>query len=102
MHSGQVSIQFGDFGDGTALEPPGRYHDVTATSADEKKEPAPNAFKITVLHELGHSVDTRWGLVDKVAYGKGGGDWRVHSPNNLAGQALDELGSSRASSARTC
>ncbi len=91
-YDGKVSIQFGDFGDGQKAEPPGRYVDVTATTAEEKQEPPPNAFKITVLHELGHSVDTRWGLVDKFAYGKGGGQWEVYTPDKLARAAIQQVG----------
>jgi hypothetical protein len=92
-YDGKVSIQFGDFENGEKLEPPGRYTDVTAATAEEKKESPPNAFKITVLHELGHSVDTRWGLVDKFAYNKGGGLWKVYTPASLAKDAVQQAGS---------
>ena len=76
------SIEFGEFPDG---DDPWSYQDVTAKAGDKPKE-KPNAFKITVLHELGHSVDKRWNIMDTYGDQKGCGGWQSHGSKSLAAQ----------------
>ena len=45
-----------------------------------------NSFSITVLHELGHSVDTRWGIMQKYKSQKGAGSWSTIKVGTLATQ----------------
>ena len=54
------------------------------TNPNTGKAEKPNGFSISVLHELGHSVDKRWGIMEKYEGEKGCGGWNWHNAKGLA------------------
>jgi hypothetical protein len=68
------SIQLGDYGEETWP-----YRDPNTGKVEK-----PNGFSISVLHELGHSVDTRWSIMDKYQSEPGCGGWKWHRASDLA------------------
>jgi hypothetical protein len=76
-----ASIQLGDYGSETWP-----YKDPNTGKLEK-----PNGFSISVLHELGHSVDARWGIMDKHQSEKGCGGWQWHRAGDLAQEIANDF-----------
>lgn len=72
---GSAQIEFGDYPDGAILV----YKDPVTGKEAEK-----NAFSITTLHELGHSVDDRFGIMSGNSGKAGSGGWQKESLQSVA------------------
>ena len=68
------SIEMGNFGDATKTEP----------YKIDGKEVQANSFDVTTLHEIGHSVDQKHGIMDKHAKADGCGGWKSESVDTVA------------------
>lgn len=78
---GSDSIQLGDYGAETW----------PYTDPNTGKSEKPNGFSISVLHELGHSVDARWGIMEKHQGEKGCGGWQWHGVGELAQEIANDF-----------
>lgn len=75
------SIEMGDFGSAKKRED---------YEIDGKKVKA-NSFDVTTLHEIGHSVDAKHGIMDKNQANNGCGAWASKSEAEVADAFLGEL-----------
>lgn len=72
---GGATIEMGDYGDGET--------DWGYQNPDGSPAPA-NGFKISALHELGHSIDDRNGIMSSHGTKGGCGGWQPESVNSVA------------------
>lgn len=77
-----VGMQLGDFDENRTAN----YVDPN-TGAVEKA----NSYNITVLHELGHSVDAQHGIMNQYGPQKGAGGWQQVAASTLAAQVAAGL-----------
>ncbi|MET0429673.1 MAG: hypothetical protein ABW026_14405 [Microvirga sp.] len=75
------SIEMGDFGAATNEE------DYEVDGAKVKA----NSFDVTTLHEIGHSVDAKHGIMDKNQSNTGCGGWVAENAADVAAAFLPEL-----------
>ena len=75
------SIELGDFGDASKEE---------GYEIEGKKLQA-NSFDVTTLHEIGHSVDQKHGIMNKYQKDNGCGNWSDETTAKVAKAYLDEL-----------
>jgi hypothetical protein len=66
------------------------------TDPKDQKTTQENKFAITVLHELGHSVDARWDLMPGIQHDAKCGGWIAHDWNDLAGRLISDFQGSHA------
>ena len=71
---GDAEIEMGDFGAATGSED---------YETDGQKIPA-NSFDVTTLHEMGHALDDRRGIMAKHMAKPGCGGWRTESKESVA------------------
>ncbi len=84
---GDKEILMGDFGDATGLEDGGVY----AYELNGKPASA-NSFNVTTLHEIGHAVDTKNGIMSAPAQSGGGyGGWSTLDIDKVVAGLLVEL-----------
>jgi hypothetical protein len=82
---GGAQINMGDYGDND----PWPYVDPKDPTG---KTPMPaNGFSISTLHELGHSVDDRFKIMDNNQGKSGGGGWRPESLDSTAKAFTDQF-----------
>jgi hypothetical protein len=75
---GNAEVEMGDFGDATGTE---NYE------IDGKTIPA-NSFDVTMLHEMGHALDDRHGIMAKHMAKPACGGWRTESKESVADALL--------------
>jgi hypothetical protein len=75
---GDAEIEMGDFGDATGSED---------YQIDGEKVPA-NSFDVTTLHEMGHALDDKQGIMAKHMAKSGCGGWRSESKDSVADALL--------------
>ncbi len=68
------------------------------TDPKNQKTTQENKFAITVLHELGHTVDARWHLMPSIQGDAKCGGWIQHDWNDLAQQLIADFKNSHAGS----
>jgi hypothetical protein len=68
------------------------------TDPKDQKTTQENKFAITVLHELGHTVDARWNLMPGIQQDAKCGGWIQHDWNDLAQRLIADFQSSHAGS----
>ncbi len=80
---GDAQINMGDYGDETwgYVNPATGKPDVDPKTG---KPIEPNGFSISTLHELGHSIDDRFGIMAASQGKSGGGGWRSESLDSAA------------------
>jgi len=66
------------------------------TDPKDQKTTQENKFSITVLHELGHTLDERWHLMDGIKGDDKCGGWIEHDWENLAQQLIADFRGSHA------
>jgi hypothetical protein len=89
---GDAEIDMGDYGDETW-----DYQNPDPTKASP---PKPNGFSISTLHELGHSVDDRFKIMDANQAKPGGGGWRVETIQSTAQAYIGQFTSGAGRAAR--
>lgn len=75
---GGAEVEMGDFGDATGTE---------TYKIDGEAIPA-NSFDVTMLHEMGHALDDRHGIMAKHGDKTGCGGWRKESKDSVADALL--------------